>query len=206
MAPTTPSLPESTSLCVPYDKVTPHQLSLALAYTMGALPNHFPTLGFAGWADILLRLKPDVWVNGDAVSIDYQDLKHLAQRLAASENLPKLDPPIYPDRASYLFKRFVNYQDEALEALPDIAANPLAYSSRVFTLVTNLALGNAVADELFHATHRGPQERPGSVDPALARATVHKQVRALRRARGEMGHQFVSERPAGPAPQAAPGK
>jgi hypothetical protein len=181
--------PDPTPVCLPYAQATPHQLSLALAYTMGALPEHFPTLSFAAWANTLLQLKPDLWLEGDAVSIDYQDLKYLTQRLAASEELPELDPPIYPDRAGYLFKRFVNYEDEALEALPDIAANPLAYSSRVFTLVTNLALGNSVADELFHATHRGPQGRPGSVDPALARASVHEQVRELRRARGEMGYE-----------------
>ena len=102
--------------------------------------------------------------------------------------LPELDPPISPDRAAYVFKRLFNYQDEALEALPDMAANPLAYGSRVFTLVTNLALGNSVVDELFHATHRGPQGRPGRVDPALARATAHEQVRELRRARGVMGY------------------
>jgi len=201
-----PPLPESTPLCVPYDKATPHQLSLALAYTMGALQNHFPTLSFAGWANILLQLKPDVWVDSDAVSIDYQDLKHLTQRLAASDELPELDPPIYPDRACYLSKRLFNYQDEALEALPDIAANPLAYSSRVFELVTTMALGNSVVDEVYHATHRGPQGRPGSADPALARATVHEQIRALRRARGEIGHQVIPERPAGPAAPAAPGR
>jgi len=181
--------PDPTPVCLPYAQATPHQLSLALAYTMGALPEHFPTLSFAAWANTLLQLKPDLWLEGDAVSIDYQHLKHLTQRLAASDELPELDPPIYPDRAAYLFKRFANYEDEALEALPDIAANPLAYSSRVFALVTNLALGNSVADELFHATHRGPQRRPGNVDPALARATAHEQVRELRRARGEMGYQ-----------------
>jgi hypothetical protein len=76
-----------------------------------------------------------------------------------------------------------------LEALPDIAANPLAYGPRVFALVTTLALGNSVADEVFYATHRRPQGRPGSVDPVLARATAHEQVRELRRARGEMGYQ-----------------
>jgi len=203
MSLTTPPLPESTALCVPYDQATPHQISLALAYAMGTLPAHFPTLSFVAWANTLLRLKPDLWVAGDAVFLDYQDLKHLTQRLAASEELPELDPPIYPDRVGYLSKRFFNYQDEALEALPDIAVNPLAYSSRVFELVTTLALGNSVVDEVFHATHRGPQGRPGSVDPALARATVHEQVRALRRARGELGHQTIPERPAGPA---APGK
>jgi hypothetical protein len=181
--------PDLTPVCIPYAQATPHQLSLALAYVMGALPNHFPTLSFAAWANTLFQLKPDLWLDGDAISIDYQNLKHLTQRLAASKELPELDPPIYPDRAVYVFKRFFNYQDEALEALPDMAVNPLAYSSRVFNLVTNLALGNAVADELFHATHRGLQERPGSGDPALARATVHEQVRALRQARGEVGYQ-----------------
>ena len=184
---TSPSDP--TPVCIPYAQATPHQLSLALAYAMRALPAPFPTRSFAAWANALLQLEPDVWVSGDVVSLDDQDLQHLTQRLAASEELPELDPPIPAGRAGYVSKRLFNYQDEALEALPDIAAAPLAYSRRVFTLVTNLALGNSVVDELFHATHRGPQGRPGRVDPALARATVHEQVRALRRARGEMGYQ-----------------
>lgn len=198
--------PDSTPVCIPYAQATPRQLSLALAYAMGALPEHFPILSFAAWSNTLLQLKPAVWVAGDAVSLGDEDLQHLTQRLAASEELLEPDPPISLDRAAYVFKRLFNYQDEALEALPDIATNPLAYSHRVFTLVTNLALGNAVVDEVFHATHRGPQGRPGSEDAALARATVHEQVRALRRARGEVGHQFVPEYPAGPAPEAAPGQ
>ena len=180
---------DSTPVCIPYAQATPRQLSLALAYAMGALPEHFPTLSFAAWGNALLQLKPAVWVAGDAVSFDDEALQHLTQRLAASEELLKLDPPVSPDRAAYVFQRFANYQDEALEALPDIAANPLAYSHRVFTLVTNLALGNSVVEEVFQATHRGPQGRPGRVDPALARATAHEQVRELRRARGEMGYQ-----------------
>lgn len=183
----TPS-PDPTPIRIPYAQAAPHQICLALAYTMAALPEHFPTLSFAAWADALLQLKPDLLLEGDAVSIDDENIQHLTKQLAVSNELPELDPLIYPGRAVYLFKRFANYQDEALEALPDIAANPLAYGSRVFTLVTNLALGNSVADELFHATHQGPQGRASTVDPALARATVHEQVRELRRARGEMGY------------------
>lgn len=179
---------DPTPICIPYAQATPHQLSLALTYAIAALPEHFSTLSFTGWANALLGLKPDVWVTGDVISLDDQTIQHLTQRLTASEELPELDPANYPDRGDYLSKRLVNYQDEALEALPDIAANPLAYGSRVFTLVTNLALGNSVADELFHATHQGPQGRASTVDPALARATVHEQVRELRRARGEMGY------------------
>jgi len=181
--------PDPTPVCIPYAQATPHQICLALAYAMGALPEHFPTLSFGVWADVLLQLKPDVWVAGDAVHLGDEDLQQLTQRLVAAPEPPELDPSINPGRAVYVFKRLFNYQDEALEALPDMAANPLAYSSRVFTLVTNLALGNSVADELFHATHRGAQGRPDRADPALARATVHEQVRELRRARGEMGYQ-----------------
>jgi len=181
--------PDQTPRCISYVQATPHQLSLALTYAMAALSKHFPTLSFAGWTNGLLGFRPDVWVSGDAVSLDDQALQDLTQRLAAAEELPELDPASYPDRGDYLSKRLYNYQDEALEALPDIATNPLAYGSRVFNLVVTLALGNSVADAVFHATHQGRQGRPGTEDPALARATVHEQVRALRRARGEVGYQ-----------------
>jgi len=175
--------------CIPYVQATPRQLSLALTYAMAALPEHFLTLSFAGWTNGLLGLKPAVWVSGEAVSLDDQALQDLTQRLAAAEELPELDPASYPDRDDYLSKRLYNYQDEALDALPDIATNPLAYGSRVFNLVVTLALGNAVADAVFHATHQGRPGRPGTEDPTLARATVHEQVRALRCARGEVGYQ-----------------
>lgn len=184
-----PPPPDPTPRCIPYAQATPHQISLALTYAMAALPEHFPTLSFAGWTNGLLGLKPDLWVAGDAVSLDDHALLHLSQRLAAAEELPELDPASYPDRGDYLSKRLYNYQDEALEALPDIAANPLAYGSRVFNLVVTMALGNSVADTIFHATHQGPQGRPGTEDLTLARATVHEQVRALRQARGEFGYQ-----------------
>ena len=180
---------DPTPVCIPYAQATPHQISLALTYAMAALREHFPTLSFTDWANGLLGLKPDLWVTGDAVSLDDHALQHLTQRLAAAEELPELDSASYPDRGDYLSKRLYNYQDEALDALPDIAANPLAYGSRVFNLVVTLALGNSVADAVFHATHQRPQGRPGTEDPTLARATVHEQVRALRQARGEVGYQ-----------------
>ena len=193
MASPTPSLPEPPSLpalapepfCVPYAQATPQQLTCALAFGLAALREHFPTLSFGPWVNALLQLQPDLWVEDTAVYLAADDLAHLTQYLAASPELPELAPPIYPGNARYLAKRLVNYQDEALEALADIALHPLAYSSRVFELVSGLALGNSVADEVFRATHRGPQGRPGGVDPAGARATAHQQVRALRRARGE---------------------
>jgi hypothetical protein len=206
MVPTTPPPPNPTSICIPYAEATPQQISLALAYSMQELNQHFPTLGFVTWANILLQLQPDLWVEGDLVYLDPEDLNHLMHRLAAVPELPELDPPIYPARAGYLAKRLVNYQDQAQEALADIEANPLVYGNRVFTLVTDLALGNSVADQVFRATHRGPQKRPGAVDPAQIPATVHEQVRMLRHARGEFGYQNVPTRPTSPAQSPASGQ
>ena len=202
----TPALPDSTPLCVPYDQATPQQLSRALVYVMEELSAHFPTLSFGAWTTTLAELKPDLWVQGTYIFIEEGDLIYLTQLLALAPELPTLDPPIYPDDACYLAKRLVNYQAEAQEALAEIAAHPLAYGARVFALVASLAVGNSVAETVYRATYRGPQVRPGSADPALARATVHEQVRALRRARGEFGHQEVPEPPQSPAQPAAPGK
>jgi hypothetical protein len=185
-------------MCVPYNQASPQQISQALVYVMQELSQHFPTLGFVPWTNAVLQLKPDLWLRGDAVYLDEDDLSYLAQRLAASRSLPDLDPALYPDRACYLAKRLVNYRDEALEALADIEANPLAYGGRVFELVTGLALGNSVADTVFRVTYRGPKGRPGSPDPAPARASVHAQVRALRHARGEVYLQAMAELPADP--------
>jgi hypothetical protein len=190
--------PAPAATCIPYEQATPAQLALALAYLMQELADHFPTLDFATWGNTMLAFRPDIWVEGETVYLDFTDVKLLTQRLAASPGLPQLDPPIYPDRACYLAKRMVNYQDEALEALDEMAVHPLAYGKSVFALVTSLALGNAVADEVFGATHRGPQGRPGSVDPALARAAPQAQIRALRAARGELGHQPPPSPPAAP--------
>ena len=202
----TPALPAATALRVPYDQASPQQLSRALVYIMEELSHHFPTLSFGGWTTTLSELNPDLWVQGTYIFIEEDDLVYLTQLLALSSELPTLDPSIYPDDACYMAKRLVNYQAEAQEALPEIATNPLAYGARVFELVASLAVGNSVAETVYRATYRGPKARPGSEDPALARATVHEQVRALRRARGEVGHQEVPEPPQSPANQAAPDK
>lgn len=192
-------LPDPGLPGLPYAAATPPQRSRALAYVKGALAQHFPTLSAPAWATALDRLQPALWVADELVYLDDEDLAHLAQRLAFSPELPELDPPLYNGRAAYLARRLVDYWDQAIDALEDIEAQPRAYGPRVYALVVDLALGNAVAEEVFRATHRGEEPgEPGSGDLDAARTAAGSRLAALRRARAEVGQVwYVPPAPAG---------
>lgn len=185
MSPADPPLPAPPFLSVPYTEASPQQLTAALRYVQERLHQHFPPLSQATWANALQALQPELWVEPLPVTIDEDDLTYLANRLALSFDVAELDPPIHGPRAGYLAKRMVNYEDDAIHALVDIEANPRAYGPLVYRLVTSLAAGNSVADEVFRATNRGPWGRPGGPDRDVACATVRERLRALRCARSE---------------------
>lgn len=187
MASTAPSLPDPTAICVPYAEATPSQLSRALTYVMEELAQHFPTLSFTAWTDALFQQQPDLWVEGQEVFLEEDDLTRLTQRLAASSELPQLSPPIYPDQACYLAKRLVNYQDQALFALQEIEANPHSFGTSVYALVLDLAAGNGIAQKVYRVTH-SQKPRPGRPDPAAERQVASARIAAVRRARGELGY------------------
>lgn len=187
MAPATAPLPDPTSICISYAEATPLQISRALTYVMAELAQHFPTLSFTSWTDALFQQQPDLWVEGQEVFLDEDDLTRLTQRLAASPELPQLSPPIYPDYACYLAKRLVNYQDQALHALTEIEAAPHAFGYSVYALVLDLAGGNGIAQKVYRVTH--PQKpRPSRPDPAAERQLASARIAAVRRARGELGY------------------
>ncbi len=185
--PTIPTSPKSKALSVPYAQVSVQELSLGLLYAQDELQEHLPKLGWATWANALLVVQPNLWVGHDNVYIDEEDLTRLAQRLAVSPEALDSESLLHGSRAVYLGKRLVNYQDEAIDALADIEAHPLAYGLQVYRLVTGLATGNAVAQEVYRATQRGLRGRPGGADPELARAAVYDRLEALRTARGAFG-------------------
>ena len=191
MAHSIPPHSEPTTLCTPYTAASPQQIAAVLRYVKERLQKHFPTLPQDTWASALQKLQPDLWAEEHTVTLDEDDLTYLANRLALSSEVPALDPIIHGPRAGYLAKRLVNYEDDAIEALEEMLANPLAYGPVVYRLVTSLALGNLVADEVFQATHQGPWGRPGGPDRDAARATVRERLEALRRARGEAADALV---------------
>ena len=180
-----PSRPPTPTRRVPYAHASPQQRAQALGYLQKELQQHFPTLSEVTWAKALIQLQPDLWVGPRTVSLDGDDLSYLAQQLAGSPELPQLDPVIHGPRAGYLAGKLVHYEDDAIHALTDLEANPLAYGPLVYRLIISLALGNSVADQVYRATYRGPWGRPGGPDRDVARATVQERLKALRRARGE---------------------
>lgn len=181
------------AFCVSYAEASPQQIAAALVYVRERLQNHFPTLLKDTWVTTLQKLQPDLWVEEHTVTLDEDDLIYLANRLALSSEVSALNPIIHGPQAGYLAKRMVNYEDNAIHDLEEMAANPLAYGPVVYRLVASLALGNSVADEVFQATHRGPWGRPGGPDRDVARATVRERLAALQRARGEVEFAFSQD-------------
>ena len=198
MATSSPPPSEPTARCVPYADASPRQISQALLYLQEALHDHFPTLKWSTWADALQELQPNLWVEEQAVTLDQDDLIYLTQRLALSSEVSALDPIIHGPRAGYLAKKLVHYEDDAIHALEEIEAHPLAYGPLVYRLVVSLASGNEVADEVFGATYRGPWGRPGGPDRDVARTTVAERLQALRYARGEAEFAFGNAQPVAP--------
>lgn len=92
------------------------------------------------------------------MTLDADDLEYLANQLAKSPALPKLDPPLHGPRAGYLAKTMADYEDDAIGALPDIGANPLAYGPLVYNLVISLARGDSVVGQVFRTADCGPWE------------------------------------------------
>lgn len=175
-----PPLPPYPGTCVPYAQATPRQLSLALTYAMEELAQHFPTLSFPAWANGLLQEHPDLWVEGEQVYLDDEDLARLVQRLAGSPELPQLSPPVYPDEACYLARRVREFQRRAQAVLAELEANPAAYGANLCGLVCDLADGDATAERVYRLTHRQVAPRPGSPDPAVARQALLARLEALR--------------------------
>jgi hypothetical protein len=175
---------ESALTCLPYAHASPPFISRALIFLQQELASHFPepVLDWLTWAKALAQLRPDLWVApGEIVTLDAQDVKRLAQYLTGSPELPTLEPPLYGPHAAYLAKRLVRYADEARAALVELEAYPKAYGPCVWNLVLTIALGNATADEVYHATWWDVKK---GEEPAAAGPNVQARILALRRARG----------------------
>lgn len=209
-APAMPTTPLSSSLLttpatgVPYPQATSHQLAKVLTFAIEELAQHFPPLDFLSWSRALEKEQPTLWVDEDGLFLDDEDLTRLAQRLAASPELPQHGPPLYPDQACYLARRLVKYQDQALHALTEIEAAPHSFGNSVYALVLDLAAGNGIAQQVYQVTHRQTPPSASRPDPASARLAAPARIAAVRRARGERAY-AATEPVTAPSLSTAPG-
>lgn len=170
-----------------YAQASPQQISQALFSAQEELQEKFPHLHWVTWANAFLAVQPNLLVEQQTTVLDEESLHNLAHHLRTLPGVTDFESIVHGPRAVYLAKKLVNCQEDAIYALADIEAEPLAYGPAVYQLVTSLAMGNSVADAVYQATQPGPWDQPGLTDPASARAGVHARVQALGRIRGALG-------------------
>ncbi|RZK30017.1 MAG: hypothetical protein EOO63_07775, partial [Hymenobacter sp.] len=135
---TSPPPADSEATCTPYAQASPLYISSALFFLQKELADHFPelTLDWLTWAKALDQLRPDLWLTPQGtVTLDGPTVARLAQYLAASPELPTLDPPLHSPDAAYVTKRLVDYTDEARDALVELEACPKAYGPRLVGVI-----------------------------------------------------------------------
>lgn len=140
---------------ITYAQATAQQREQALAYLKQRLRLHFPVLAAQTWRDALTLFQPELLVMGDQVQFTDQDLTELAQYLSDSPELPLLDPPLYGPPTLYLAQRYLYAAELAVWALPELEALEPAGSQRLYALVSLLAYGNRVAEQVVQARRWG---------------------------------------------------
>ena len=160
------SPPNTDYQIVRYVDASLRQRTLALASVQEDLKHHFPTLPLPQWATEMEALQPDLWLEGEEVTIVYEDLVRLTQRLAWTPNRVPLEPPIHSLQSLYLARRSSEYAHIAILALAEMEQNPLAYGKYTRIIILKMAAGNGVADEIIqafgesHPVKAGPDKSP----------------------------------------------
>jgi hypothetical protein len=181
--PTAPPPNEHNPLA--YDQATPQQQNQAIQYLQQRLQAHFPTLATQNWADALTLFQPDLLVAGEQVTLADLDLRQLAHYLADSPELPLLDPPLYPSAALEPAQQLLYAAELAVYSLPELEALSPASGRRLYSLVSYLARGNRVAEQVVQARRWGmavgrplPLGMPGG-GPAPGSPEVEQRLLAL---------------------------
>jgi hypothetical protein len=149
------SLAAKAGQLITYAQATVQQREQALAYLKQRLQLHFPVLATQTWRDALTLFQPELLVMGDQVQFTYQDLTELAQYLSDSPELPLLDPPLYGPPTLYLAQEYLHAAELAVWTLPELELLEPTGSQRLYTLVSLLAHGNRVAEQVVRARRWG---------------------------------------------------
>lgn len=145
----------ATTKSIAYAQATPHQQAQALAYLRQRLRFHFPALADRTWTDALDLFQPDLQVANNQVRFTYQELKELVHYLGDSPELPVLDPPFYAPPTLHLAQQYLHAAELAVWALTELEALGPGNNPRLYTLVSCLARGNHVAEQVVQARRWG---------------------------------------------------
>ena len=136
---------------LPYHRATAAQRTLAGNYLQQRLGAHFPTLRASTWTRALADYQPDMWLRGSVVALAERDLTQLAQHLAASPELPVLDPPLYGLPALHLAQHSLQSSELAVWALGEVAAGATACGPRLSALLRRLVHPSPLAEQVVQA-------------------------------------------------------
>ncbi|MDJ0367696.1 hypothetical protein QMK33_21330 [Hymenobacter sp. H14-R3] len=144
-----------TTSPLPYHLATTAQRAQVLHYLQARLIHHFPTLPERARARVLTRALaefcPDLWYTDDQVALAPLELGQFVQHVAASAEIPALDPPLYDQSNQCLMQYVLHNRELVVWVLPELEASTSPCGPRLLTLLRRVMQPPLVAQQLSQA-------------------------------------------------------
>jgi hypothetical protein len=144
-----------TASPLPYRQATTAQRAQVLHYLQARLVYHFPTLPERARASVLARaleeFRPDLWFTGDQVALAPLELQQFVHHVAASTEIPLLDPPVYDPSIRPLAQYVLHNSELVVWLLPELEAADRPCGPRLLALLRRLTRPPLVAEQLIQA-------------------------------------------------------
>lgn len=188
-----------------YAQATPTQLRHLLDGIRSNLEPYFPHLLSVHWITSLARVSPQLWLAPGVVTMSWDDLMRVTKVVAAIPGPSANDDAGYCSQALYLARCVAENTPLAYLALAEVEAAPQQYGPHTYQLITQLAAGNSVAQEILHVTAWQQQDLTGpevsnaalTFTPALAAPALGDRLDQLEQARLP---QLAADSPMPPTP------
>jgi hypothetical protein len=133
-----------------YTQASIAQRERLLTYLRRRLPHHFPTLSISVWLRALFEFQPTLLLADDgSVTLDPLALQQLVQHVAASPELPLLDPPVHSLLTLDFAQHWLHSTELATAVLPELV--PGTSGPRLLALLTYLCQPHALAEQVVQA-------------------------------------------------------
>jgi hypothetical protein len=136
---------------LPYQQATSAQQAQALLALRHLLRHHFPTLPAHAFARTLAEFRPDLLVDQAQLGFAHQELTQLVQLLAASPELPFLDPPIYGPPTLDLAQHSLHTSELTVRALVEFVAQQTRCGPHLYALLQRLVYYYPLAEQVVQA-------------------------------------------------------